>query len=746
MTKKTVSDIRASALKKALPRSKEENEKAIADHLVLRDKVLEGKVLPHNTKQMAEKASSLYADDHLKPSNSTAWLRTAVAQDDNRRRRFAEGFDEMDDAPQDPNGINNEDDLWLDTANAAGLKGSPMVRYTVGAGANLKALRARASQHKKQEAAKNIFPHPNAYEWHEGHTDHHQATEPKDPSGVDWNVDTAKEKARQLKLIKAGDMIPSKPVAVSHPHLDQPPKPVPANETPRNEQAAGVGVATYAKFAAPYGHLAPGTKTDLLHYPYSGKLPEIQKLVTDHGYRTYFAGGQYGKPDLANKNYNTGHLMVYDPTPASGGDFGDHEYTNGWRQIHELAHALTYRDLNKIYGEGRRIGKLGVHRSLNEAMRAVHWEHLAAHKQRELSKQIGIHIPEDVFNKEYNTVMHDAVHRAVTGQFTEPSAEGYIPSAHKVPLSTAMDMLRDEAQKLGLKSAHQTLKKHDVIFTTETGSIDVADYTPNEAVQMLKKAVADKISAFEVELADLRKRELAKAIVPPHKHSQALTVSAGTEDVAPGRLNPKGIDKAEVGEGVQVRPETDRRNMNEDTIDKSDMCGDCGEPSHMDKACMDKAELVDGKGKRKTTSEHPESVLPDDKDPKKVNKPTAGDPGVGGVISKGKLTKSLADIHKNALEKGGGNGREPKTKPPAPMDDKKRTNFDRKPRNGSRPQLDPDDRVENSWANSVVPGFQKSAVPPMAKPPSLARTWRPLSRPRSLLLWPSPQLPLEPQQ
>lgn len=189
-----------------------------------------------------------------------------------------------------------------------------------------------------------IFPHPNAYEWHDGHTDHHRSAEPF-------------------------ALVPGlrKDTPAQHPHMDTPPKPV-------NDQAAGVGVATYHKFATPYGHMTPGKPSNLLHYRYENKLPDIENLVKQHGYKTYYAGGKYGKPDLATKNYNTGHLMVYDPTPSSGANFGEETYTKGWRQIHELSHALTYPELNKVYGEGRRIGKLGTHRTLNEAARAVHWE------------------------------------------------------------------------------------------------------------------------------------------------------------------------------------------------------------------------------------------------------------------------------------------------------------------------------------------------------------------------------------
>lgn len=269
----------------------------------------------------------------------------------------------------------------------------------------------------------SFWSHPNFYDWHDGHTDHHN---PKP-----WDKQTAIETAQSLGLIK-------------------------------NDQAAGVGVSTYAQFAAPYGQVISGTPSNLFHYDYTDKLPAVQDLVKKHGFNVYYAGGKYGKPDLANKNYNTGHLMIYDPTPASGGDFGNENYTNAWRQIHELAHALTYPELNNVYGEGRRIGRLGHHRTLNEAMRAVHWEHLAAHKQRELSRKIGVHIPDDVFNKEYNTVMHDAVHRAVTGKFTEPSQEGFAPHAHKVPLEVALDAVRDHGKKLGLQGQHDLVRKHEL--------------------------------------------------------------------------------------------------------------------------------------------------------------------------------------------------------------------------------------------------------------------------------------------
>jgi hypothetical protein len=256
-----------------------------------------------------------------------------------------------------------------------------------------------------------FWGHPNFYEWHDGHTDHHN---PKP-----WDKQQAMDTARSLGLIKS-----------------------------------------YATYASPFGQVMPGTNPNLGHYDYTGKLQAVQDLVRKHGYKVGFIGGKYGKPDHANQNYNTGHLQIADP--SNGGQIADpsmQDNHNAWRQLHELSHALTHHELNNVYGEGKRVGPLGHQRTLNEAQRAVHWEHLAAHKQRDLNRQIGIHVPEETFNKEYNTIMHDAVHRAVHGQASNPSAEGFTPHAHQVPLSQALDMVRGEGKKLGLQGAHDTVQK-----------------------------------------------------------------------------------------------------------------------------------------------------------------------------------------------------------------------------------------------------------------------------------------------
>lgn len=324
-------------------------------------------------------------------------------------------------------------------------------------------------------------PHPHAYDWHDGHTTHHPRV-------------AAPGAILEASLAKAD---------ASHPHMDGSPPP-----HPTNAEFAGVGASTYAKYAAPFGQIhGPHKPTNLMLYPLHGKLPEIDRMVNDHGYQVYYAGGKYGRPDLATRNYNTKHLMVYDPSPDSGASFGQEDYTKAWRHSHELAHALAYPQLNEMYGEGRRIGKMGVHRSLREAQRAVHWEWLAAHKQRELLSNVGVNIPDDVFHRELNTVMHDAVHRAVTGKFTEPSSEGFEPHSHKVPLEVSLGLLREAARNLGLRGDNDLLTKSEGRTTVAVDK----NYTMPEVAAELRKTLQTKVAELEKHYTELRARELRKS-------------------------------------------------------------------------------------------------------------------------------------------------------------------------------------------------------------------------------------------
>lgn len=347
--------------------------------------------------------------------------------------------------------------------------------------------------------------HPHSYGWHEAHTAHHLASA---PGGV---------------LVPAsffhGRLAKDEAPLMGHPHTAAHGLP-PAPKTPELtiDSAAPAGRSKqYGRFAAPYGTVDKASPSTLKFYPLEGKHTDAEAQLGHHGYQHYYAGGKFGKPDLLNRNYNTKHLMIYDPESGSSGT-GDWEtsYTDAWRKTHELAHALTYDQLNGIYGEGRRLGSLGKQRTTREALRAVHWEWLAAHKQRDLAAGLGVHVSDDDFHRELNTVMHDAVHRAVTGRFTDPQHEGFRPHSHKVPLETALGMVREAAAQMGLKGEHDLLQK-STSFVTPTPNPNLLDTrsvelmsdqaTPNDVRLGLAKALKDALAQREAAITAARAKE-----------------------------------------------------------------------------------------------------------------------------------------------------------------------------------------------------------------------------------------------
>ena len=187
-------------------------------------------------------------------------------------------------------------------------------------------------------------------------------------------------------------------------------------------------------------------------YPYDKSLgemsPQVDELMDSYGYSPYYFGGRYPNPDLGKKNYESGHLAIFDPG-VEAASFGDEQFTGNWRKVHELGHALGLEDLNAEWGEGRRLGKLGT-RTPREMLRAVDWETKAMGNQKKLMEEIGLPFKESEYNRDWNTTIGDAGFRAITGKFTSPDKEGFEPHTEKVPVDIAMRKVRERAAELGL--------------------------------------------------------------------------------------------------------------------------------------------------------------------------------------------------------------------------------------------------------------------------------------------------------
>lgn len=286
----------------------------------------------------------------------------------------------------------------------------------------------------------------------------------------------------------------------------------------------------------------------------------------------------------------------------------------------------------------------------------------------------------------------------------------------------------------GPKAPMKVVAKNEIILSKQGNTMSEKTYTPQEAVEILKKAAADKIKAMESKLQDLRKREqLSKGLVPPHKHNVGSPASAGMEDVPPSKLNPPGkADKLVGGTATQKGeessahpPEETSGEISADDMAKALLCKKCGKSHDLEKGCdgMGKAELVDAKGEHKSNSEESAATMPDDES-KHVNKPTKSKPGSGGVITKGKMSKAyphdddlrggpkkekigVMDHVADAIDKVAGKG-------PTPTRVGEKTTLNRMHQRAYDRQL----KARLASTGPANDNMQKSAAPPTAKPPS----------------------------
>lgn len=334
-------------------------------------------------------------------------------------------------------------------------------------------------------------------------------------------------------------------------------------------------------------------------YPYEGKGREIDDLLRRHGFKVEY-GGTEAKPGQVNV-----------PLAKPGSDFSSHQQNDGWSKMHGLAEALIKPQVDEIHGPDA------------SPQKTVHSTYLATHKQRQLSHELGIEIPDEHFHQELNANMRDSIHKALG----RPPHQNLEPHSHHVPLSVVMDTLRSNLANVQ--------KKEPVIFE-KSGSTRMSDktYTSEEAATLMLKHTADKIKSMEAEIASLRKREVEKALIPSHKHNKGSDVGAGVEDVPAASVNPPGKNDPFKGKGAVAKEESSCEDSSHEgseessgevsAMDKAELCKACGKSHGLEKGCLGKSEKF---------------VIPKSK----VHHPE----GSGGQMKKG---KSLASLRKTAME------------------------------------------------------------------------------------------------
>jgi hypothetical protein len=112
-------------------------------------------------------------------------------------------------------------------------------------------------------------------------------------------------------------------------------------------------------------------------------------------------------------------------------------------------------------------------------LRAVDWETMALMNQNKLMNEIGLPMTPQEYNRDWNTTVGDAGFRAVTGQFTSPTEEGFVPHDERISPSHAMNAVTRRAEELGL-DMDETLRDK------RAGARKVASEPMDIAHQLLK--------------------------------------------------------------------------------------------------------------------------------------------------------------------------------------------------------------------------------------------------------------------
>lgn len=356
------------------------------------------------------------------------------------------------------------------------------------------------------------------------------------------------------------------------------------SEADSPERNQGVEPDEYAQNVAAFGSLEPGSTAGPVPM-LSGYVAQVDQLLNDHGYKAVYFGGRYGRPDLASKNYDTKHLPIADPSdpdPAAEG------HLDAWRKLHELAHALTEPDADAVYGDGKRTGKLGAHRSLQEALRAIHWEQMATDRQRQLASQIGLQVTDEDHNRALNTNIHDAVQRLLSGDTVDSGARGFKPCAHSVPVEVAFALIRNSDQGKLNKSTNLS----DSYIAKEFAVADTKNLSVPEICQALAKTLRERVAAYEKDLLELRKREIAKEEAlskPPVSEAQRRAMHAAASGHSTLDI-PKSVGKdfsdADTGGKLPEKKKTGHlakmhENMNKKSMYKTHTCPTCGQPENL---------------------------------------------------------------------------------------------------------------------------------------------------------------------
>lgn len=183
-----------------------------------------------------------------------------------------------------------------------------------------------------------------------------------------------------------------------------------------------------------------GDETSIIYYDIDITINTIVKFAYNFKYKIREFCPE-SKPDFRDFGYHNGYVWVFNPNEQHG-SFHDVEYTRKWRYLHELAHALSYDRVCRKYeipfihrGKGRL--------EYVDAVICMDWEIEALKTQYMLMGAMGGTKPTEIQKAmEVNTLAADLIQRCVTGEFSNPDKEGFVPNS-TLNIKKIFDVLKE---------------------------------------------------------------------------------------------------------------------------------------------------------------------------------------------------------------------------------------------------------------------------------------------------------------
>lgn len=171
--------------------------------------------------------------------------------------------------------------------------------------------------------------------------------------------------------------------------------------------------------------------TNLKFYPGLDLIEkEVKDLCTRSGYKI-LPTQRHAAVNFKSTSFKTGFLVIQ---MYLGNKFDDAKYKRVHQTLFTLAQALTLKEVNYLFGEGKLAGTIKS-RGAHGTKRAIYWCWSSVNKMRDLIRtELDFELDDEAFFHESNTVMAELSYRLVMAMSPDTTEYGFWPKDGRVEL------------------------------------------------------------------------------------------------------------------------------------------------------------------------------------------------------------------------------------------------------------------------------------------------------------------------